>query len=367
MRGGRCGSQDTSPGTARTRPASRFAAGYLRIPALDGPAEPVRDAVLDIVRTHGLAAAVMGTDATIARLRTLELEIPTVPEMGPPLDCVVDKYALIGACGAAGVAYPPTWLADDPGIPFDEPVIVKPRQSAVGSASRVVSHTGAIVARTPGEAARAVRAIREWGLDPIIQRRVERCFKVNVSIIRRAGCTSFRFAYRVLREYPVEGGIAAAVETVAADTGIGAMAIEAAERVCDAAGYAGLANVEFYGQADGRLCLIEVNARAWGSLGFPAQLGLEPAERAVRDALRLPPEEPIPYPTGRRWHRPMLELKWLAARSSERSPRRQILGSRPWDAYDIVSIRDPMPMAFAAGAAIGRGLGLLRRAVTSRA
>ncbi len=333
---------------------------------MDGPAEPVRQAVLELSRTHKLTAAVIGTDATIARLRNLELGLPTVPQMNRALDCVIDKYALVTACDAAGVSYPATWRADDPGVPLDEPVIVKPRQSAVGTAQGVASHTGAVVARSPNEALNAVATIRGWGLDPIIQRRVERRFKVNVSIVRRAEFTSFRFAYRVLREYPVEGGIATAVETIAADRGVGAMAIQAAERVCDAAGYAGLANVEFYGQGDGSLCLIEVNARAWGSLGFPAKLGLQPAERAVRDALRLPPQEPLPYPVGRRWHRPMLELKWLASHSSERGSRRQILSSRPWDAYDIVSIRDPVPMAVAAGAAVGRGLNGLRNAVRPR-
>jgi hypothetical protein len=353
---------------ARTRAyaaASRYVAAYERLPSLDGPAAPVRSAMEEIVARHRIVAVITCSDRTIARLRHLDVCVPTVPEMGPGLDAVIDKLELAKVCQLADVAYPATEPVGD-AVEIAGDVVIKARASAVSDRARVTSHTGAFVAHDGRQAEAAVIALRQSGLEPIVQRRVERRYKVNVSIVRRRGHTRFRIAYRVLREFPVEGGIAAAVESLDAAGGVGARAIAAAERVCDAAGYDGLANVEFYGQSDGTLCLIEVNARAWGSIGFASQLGLEPAERAVRDAIGEPPEDPLPYPAGRRWHRPMLELRWIASRSPERPPLRQMghtLGLG--DAWDIVSLRDPLPMAFAlgqgAGRAVGAGLSLVRR------
>jgi predicted ATP-grasp superfamily ATP-dependent carboligase len=206
--------------------------------------------------------------------------------------------------------------------------------------------------------------VRRAGLEPIVQLRVERAAKVNVSIVRRAGHTSFRIAYKVLREFPPEGGRAAATETLDPVRGIGARALTAAERVCDAADYAGLANVEFYVQNDGELCLIEVNTRVWGSIWLPEVLGLRPVDRAVQDALGNQPESPLPYRAGRRFHRPTLEVQWLFSSSPERGPVRQLLTSvRPWDVFDLLSVTDPMPVAVYAAARLGAAAQAVRMAI----
>jgi len=98
-------------------------------------------------------------------------------------------------------------------------------------------------------------------------------------------------------------------------------ALQAAEAVWDAAGYQGLANVEFYRQSNGDLCLIEVNARVWGSIWFAEHLGLEPTARAVESVLGWPFATAVPYAPGLRFHRPTLELRWLLSRSPERGAR----------------------------------------------
>ncbi len=138
--------------------------------------------------------------------------------------------------------------------------------------------------------------------------------------------------------------------------GIGARAIEAAERVCDAAGFEGLANAQLYGRADGSLCLIEINPRVYGTIGFPEHLGLRPMESAVLAALGEDPPAPLDYRRGRRFHRPILEGRWLLAPGGDRDPAWVLpLVVRPWDVIDLVSLTDPIPFA-AAVLRLGRGL-----------
>jgi predicted ATP-grasp superfamily ATP-dependent carboligase len=347
---------------------SKYAESYHRIPDPWGEGAPVEAALLELVRGHGCQVVVLCHDGTIARLRDLDVGAPTVPRMDHALDRLTDKISLGLVCAEAGVMYPRTWSAEGTeAIPLDVPIIVKPRRTAVARPDRVFSRTGAFVAHDRGELDAASELLRAAGLEPIVQIRVERALKVNVSIVRRAGQTSFRIAYRVLLEYPPEGGMAAAIESLDPLHGIGARALEAAERVCDAAGYAGLANIEFYGQGDGQLCLIEVNARVWGSIWFPERLGLRPVERAVEDALGNPPMSALPYRAGRRFHRPTLEARWVLSSSEERGSIGRLLAYvRPWDVFDMISMSDPVPLVHGARRILGGAARDLKAAIIRR-
>jgi hypothetical protein len=230
-----------------------------------------------------------------------------------------------------------------------------------------VAHTGAFIVRDEWELHSAIDELRSKGLEPIVQQRVERAFKVNLSIVRSRGQSTASIAYRVLREYPPGGGRASATETLDPSSSLARRAIEAAERVCDAAGYRGIANVEFYGQANGELCLLEVNTRIWGSTWLPEQLGLEMTLRAVEDALGLEPRPPRSYPAGRRFHRATLELRWLLSSSPDRPPRRELLRTLgPRDVVDVLSFTDPRPVAATAVRYARAAPGVLRRALLRR-
>ncbi len=329
---------------------SKYAVGpYERLPDPYAEAAPFEAALSAVVRRRGCQAIVAVSDSTIARLRHLDIDVPTVPRMDAALDWVIDKVDLAAACAEAGVAYPATWM---PGLPAPAsagwPRIVKPRRTAMERPGRVVGRTGAFVVADQAEQDAAVAVLQAADLEPMVQERVERAHKVSVAIVRHRGRTSFRIAYRVFLEYPPRGGQAAAIATIDPRRGIGARALEAAERVCDAAGFEGLANVQLYGQEDGSLCLIEVNPRVWGSAWLPELLGLRPTERAVLAALGEEPLPPLDYPLGRRFHRPTLEARWLAApRRDRESATRLPAILRPWDVYDLLSLTDPAP--FVAG------------------
>jgi predicted ATP-grasp superfamily ATP-dependent carboligase len=149
-----------------------------------------------------------------------------------------------------------------------------------------------------------------------------------------------------LRETPISGGVGVAVETVSADQGSGGEAADLLQRICAAAAYAGLAQAEFYRSADdGRLYLLDVNPRLWGSTWFAERLGQRVVERGVRFALNLTPLAMRPYRVGRRFHWPIGEWRWLRERDKKIAGLAQIARStRPWDTFEFVDVRDPAPL-----------------------
>ena len=329
---------------------SRYAAGpYERLPDPHGEAAPFEAALAKVVRGRGCQAIVAVSDSTIARLRHLDVDVPTLPRMNAALDRVIDKVSLAAVCADAHVMYPPTWTPELP-VPASAgwPRIVKPRRTAMVRPGRVVGRTGAFVVANAAQEDAAIAILRAEELEPMIQVRVGRDYKVSVAIVRHRGRSSFRIAYQVLLEYPPKGGQAAAIVSIDPHRGIGARALEVAERVFDAAGYEGLANVQLYGQADGSICLIEVNPRVYGSIWFAERLGLCPVERAILAALDEDPLPPLDYPLGRRFHRPTLEARWLLAPRNDRDAAWHLPAIiRPWDVFDLLSVTDPLP--FAAG------------------
>ena len=80
-------------------------------------------------------------------------------------------------------------------------------------------------------------------------------------------------------------------------------------------------------------------------------------ERAILAALDEDPLPPLDYPLGRRFHRPMLEARWLLAPRNDRDAAWRLPAIvRPWDVSDLLSVTDPLPFA----------AGLRRMAIRSR-
>jgi predicted ATP-grasp superfamily ATP-dependent carboligase len=348
------GRADHDVGAAGYQPSalagwSRYTRRYHRLPSPRGATDDFGAALRALTTEQGYDVVVAVEDPTVAALVEAGLEIPTVPRLGTGLERLVDKVALAGIAAAAGVAYPPTEVLDGPthaGVleRLGAPAVVKPARSAVALDGRVSHHSGAAVTPDPAAVADAAETIGRQGLVPIAQERIERADKINVTIFRRSGISEVRFPYRVLRDVPLTGGIAVTLETVSAEQGIGANAVAALELVCDEAGYEGIANGEFCLSArDGRLYLIEVNTRPWGSLWFAERLGQRVADRAVRHAVELPSAPSPPARAGRRYHNPAGELRWVLRHASRRRPLLSVVRStRPWDVFEYVDPADPV-------------------------
>jgi predicted ATP-grasp superfamily ATP-dependent carboligase/chaperonin cofactor prefoldin len=350
---GRAG-HDVGVASSTPRPRASYSRFTSRCHQLPGPharEESFQNALNALIAGDGYEVLVVLDDATLARLRRISPSVPCFPSLGPGFDRLTDKIGLIELADEADVAYPTTfattseWDVDDAIASVGLPVVVKAARSAVAAADGVHHHEGATVANDHETALAAFSTFRGEGLTPIVQEFVHRREKINLSIFRRGGRSEVRFTYRVLRDVPLSGGVAMAVETIPSDRGIGFEAVEALERLCDAAGYDGLANGEFCRAPDGRLYLIEVNPRLWGSTWFAERLGQRVVERGVRLALGLPALPDVDYPEGRRFHHLAGELRWLRLHRSRLGPLRELLRTtRPWDVFDGDELSDPKPI-----------------------
>jgi hypothetical protein len=344
--------------------ASRYCARYHVLPEPSGPAGPFADALSGLVSRHGYEVVVATDDATIARLGSTPPPVPTAPHAGDGFVRLADKIGLAELCDDAGVAYPHTVrLAGEETIrtalaELGTPLVVKADCSARATPNVVFHHWGATVTAEASVAAEAAAEVRSAGLQPVAQTWVRRRVKVDVVLFRREGRSEVRLAYEVLRDVPLTGGLGVTLETISADHGVGAAAVVALERLCDAAGYEGLANGEFSVSADdGRLYLIEVNPRLWASSWFGERLDQRIAERCVAHALELPAPPPTSYSVGRRYHDPAGELRWLSLHRRRRRPLVELLRSiRPRDVFEYDDLTDPRPLVRQLGAKLRRGV-----------
>lgn len=136
-----------------------------------------------------------------------------------------------------------------------------------------------------------------------------------------------RFAYRSLRQVQPSGAESAALESISSETGPGALAADALEQVCDAAGYEGAANRQCVFSPERGLFLIEVNPRLWSSTWFAEQIAQKATERGVRLALGLGALPRVPYRLGRRFHYLPSEWRWFVRRGRGRQALIDLISS----------------------------------------
>lgn len=326
---------------------SRHAFRSYRIPAIENGVDDWSGRVRAIVASEGYNVILATTDVAVAAFPYVQLSVPTCPQVSVRHLALIDKALLADLCRVASVEYPRT---DQPRTDDEDdaaarrvrgPMIVKAARSALLLEDTVVHLPGAHVVGDPLSARAALRSIRRRGLQPIVQEYLEGD-KLQAVILRRAETTSCRLAYRVVREYPLERGDEAMLEAVRATDGIGAEMVAMLERLADATGYEGLLQAEFLrNRENGRLRVIDVNPRLWGSLRFAEMLGFRMTERVMQDALGLstPPEPPDPG--GRRYHHLVRELRWVRAKGHV--PAGYLASYAPRDVWDTPSLTDPLP------------------------
>lgn len=350
---GRAGHEVAAAGhaAAAIAGASRYTARYHRLPGLLDDGSEFAAALERLAAEFGYEAMFATDDGTLAHLHRLRPPIPTVPTFGDPFALLTDKVRLAELARRSGVDYPPTYLAHTPehldralgSVRY--PAIVKAERSGVATGERLASSQGATVAHDEGAARAAVEALDRDGLRPIVQERVGGTEKTNVVVLRRDGRSEVRYAHRVLRENPPEGGIGVTLETLAPEDPRAARSLEALERVCEAAGYEGLAQAELY-LSEERAWLIDVNPRLWGSTWFAERLGLRVVERSLRFALGRAPLDAGPaYPAGERFHHLPGELRSaLRERPVWSSLLRLARSYRPGDYVEYADWSDPGPL-----------------------
>jgi predicted ATP-grasp superfamily ATP-dependent carboligase len=352
------GRRGAQVGMAGLDPSSEFtsASRYVRwkdpLPDPAGPGEPYERALGELVARRGYRVVVSCHDATLARLASIRMPVPTLARLDAPWHAVQDKIELAAIAEEVGVGYPRTEAVDTPeeaGDAFDRlgaPVYLKSRQSALAGPDAVSFQRGAVRAATRAEAQAAAAALQAQGLPVIVQAPVAGVTKFSAILLRRDGETELRYAMRFVREYPRTGGIGVTLDSIDAGSGDGAEVTRALERICERVGYHGIIQAELYRDADGRLNVIDVNPRLWGSVWFAERLGLRPLERSIRAALDLPALPPPAYRAGMRFHTLSSELRWvLRDPNVPAAALRYAAALRPADRLEWLDLSDPLPTA----------------------
>lgn len=333
--------------------SSRYAERYDSLLDPQGPAAPYQAALHALVRQRGYVAIISCHDASLARLASIELPVPTLSVLDGAWHRLQDKARLAEVCGPAGIGYPLTERIETAaqgrtalqrlGIP----AFVKGATSAHATPDRVAFARGATYARTVAEGEAAAAEMLGAGLPVVVQAAIPRAQKLNAVLLRRDGGSEVRYAHRVLREVPRVGGTGIALQALDPDRGDGADAIGLLEKICGAVGYEGVVQAEMYRTADdGALCLVDVNPRLWGSTWFAERLGLRIVERSVRAALGLPALPAPAYEAGRRFHTVSGELRWWLKGPGRWAGLGAIARTTgPRDVFEYVDPTDPVPTA----------------------
>jgi predicted ATP-grasp superfamily ATP-dependent carboligase len=148
------------------------------------------------------------------------------------------------------------------------------------------------------------------------------------------------FMHRRIREWPPTGGASAAAESVPECPPLE----QAGARLLDALAWNGVAMVEFKGDPDGRLVLIEINAKFWGSHDLALASGvLFPCDLvALIEGRALEPQRPV---RSVRFTWPLGGDLWHGVARPSSLPRVLWDAISPGVAHNV-RVSDPMPHVY---------------------
>jgi predicted ATP-grasp superfamily ATP-dependent carboligase len=287
----------------RTAPGlwSRYAAA--RSVAPDPIADPggFMEAIGALVEQHGPLVLYPGQDEEVNLFIESRDRLPeqaVLPYPGPaPLAALRDKTRLGELASGSGLETPRTVLAGGAaelaGSELPDGAVVKPARPGG-------SFTHAVVAES-AEELRALLAAAPAGEELLLQERLAGQLMALIVVVGRDGSLVRRFQQVATRIWPDAAGPSSLASSVEPDEELA----EAARSLLVAAGYWGLAHLQFIETADGPR-LIDVNTRFYGSitLALAAGVDLPGAWHAV--ALDRPAGVPGPYPAG-------VTYRWLEA------------------------------------------------------
>ncbi len=251
------------------------------------------------------------TTRVVARARDQLAPARTCLAPTPTLDLASHKGRVGEAAAAAGLAVPRTvTCAPDQEIPgelaeFGFPAVVKAAQG-----SGVIQYVN-----TPGEAEARVRSWLPVHGALVVQEYVRGEGVGFFALYDRGRCVA-SYTHRRRREYPATGGI-----SVSAESTHDAPLAEVGRALLDRLEWHGPAMVECKREAEsGRLVLLEVNTKFWGSLDLALACGLHFPRWTVALAGGESVDPPADYPSGVRVHWPapaalaQAATSWSAAR-----------------------------------------------------
>jgi len=190
-------------------------------------------------------------------------------------ETAIDKYGLVTASQRIGIDVPQSLLVErfdaleELPEPLHFPVVAKPRRSRILYEGRW--HSPPVRVIRNAEAFR--HAVAEWlpaHGDTLLQEFVPGVGEGLFALCDQ-GQIHAQFAHRRLREKPPLGGVSVLRESIEASPDIE----RASKQLLADLGFSGIAMVEFRRAPSGRLVLMEINPRPWGSMQLAIDSGVD--------------------------------------------------------------------------------------------
>jgi len=295
-------------GTDSLAGCSRYSRRYFPCPSPEQHPEQYVAALVRLARDQDIDILLPMTELTTTLVLDHQARFPgiVIPFPDPAnLDAMIDKCSLMRMAAGLGVPVPRTWHADSPttlpcsldALPY--PLVIKPGRSWLLEGGHW-KRAAVRIAGNPAEAAGILDSEPALRAHPFMFQEHIAGHGQGVFALYDKGEALTFFAHRRLREKPPRGGVSVLSESVAVEPAAGAYA----RTLLDAAGWHGIAMVEFKVSADGTPYLMEINTRFWGSLQLAVDAGVDFPWLLYQLASGMRPERLPAYRTGNR-------LRWL--------------------------------------------------------
>ncbi len=282
------------------------------------------ESVLEFVRAEAIDLVIPITDWTLGPLSAHRERFAASSRVAMPsqkaLEFASDKYRTIKLAESIGIGVPKTLLVDSTDDlsqlqrgPF--PVVVKDRFSVRWTPGKAVFGSVAYAYSLQELEDRVKERVRVAG-DVLIQDFASGT-GLGFSCFMIAGKAFLPFQWQRIREVDPRGSASSARKSVPLDSSLVALSVKLMGEI----GFEGIAMVEYKKTADGRLILMEINGRPWGSIGLPVASGIDYPRHLIDWSLKgkLPPQE-ISYRTNVTCRRVVGELTHLSNIRAGRPP-----------------------------------------------
>jgi predicted ATP-grasp superfamily ATP-dependent carboligase len=339
---------------------SRYCRVALDYPVSTSEPQAFVQSILEFVRANQIDLVVPLTDWTLGPLCTERKRFSGLCPLAMPSQSAVefasDKFRTIELAQEIGIGVPKTCLvrslADLSGLKeFGFPAVVKDRFSVRWIQQKAVFGSVAY-AYSPEDLQERVADRLETAGDVLVQEFVSGQ-GIGFSCFIAGGKTFLPFQWLRVREVDPRGSASSARKSIALDDGL----VSQSQQLISRMGFEGIAMVEYKRTSDGRLVLMEINGRPWGSIGLPFACGIDYPRHLIDWCLEGKlPQEKIVYREDILCRRAVSELTHLNNIRAGRPPNwrgtypkfwstllRMSLPWRPGMCYDDLWISDLRP------------------------
>ncbi|HYM75120.1 MAG TPA: ATP-grasp domain-containing protein [Candidatus Dormibacteraeota bacterium] len=273
---------------------SRYCRTAFDHPASTSEPQAFVDSVLDFVRLQAIDLVIPDTDWTLGPLSAQRERFAGLCRIAMPsqaaLEFASDKHRTIQLAESLAIGIPKTQLlksADDLSSlqsgPF--PVVVKDRFSVRWTAAGAVFGSVSYAYSAPDLQSKVADRVGAAG-DVLVQEFVSGV-GIGFSCFVIGGECFLPFQWQRVREVDPRGSASSARRSMPLDSDLASVS----EQLITTMGFEGIAMVEYKRARDGRLVLMEINGRPWGSIGLPIACGIDYPRQLIGWCLEgtLPP------------------------------------------------------------------------------